>query len=149
MVAANYRLGALGFLASLDSLNNDNTTGAYGLLDQVAALQWVQARISDYGGDPNNVSIFGESAGGASVCALMTMSIADGLFHRVIVESGVCQDAALLPAAFATANSFASIVGCRDGNDTTCLNLKTWQDIIAAQSVILYSNRAKYTMLLC
>jgi para-nitrobenzyl esterase len=121
VVAANYRLGALGFLASESSLRKLNTTGNFGLLDQIAALTWVQARISDFGGDPARVTIFGESAGGASVCALMTMPLAEGLFSRAIVESGVCQDVATLPEQYALSNQFAQLVACKDGNDTTCL----------------------------
>lgn len=90
VVSLNYRLGALGFLATegLIEESEEDTAGNYGLLDQIAALRWVQENIAEFGGDPQRVTIFGESAGGASVCALMGAPRADGLFHRAIIESG-------------------------------------------------------------
>jgi para-nitrobenzyl esterase len=88
VVTANYRIGALGFLA----LGADGAPwGAHanlGLLDQVAALRWVRENIASFGGDPDNVTVFGESAGGTSVCLLMVMEEARGLFRRAIVQSG-------------------------------------------------------------
>src|SRR6266566_410911 len=81
-VTINYRLGADGFLYLSDGIPN------LGLLDQVAALAWVQENISAFGGDPNNVTIFGESAGGMSASTLLSMPRAKGLFRRVIAQSG-------------------------------------------------------------
>lgn len=89
VVTANYRLGALGYLAH-PSLT-DPATGAFGnwgLLDQIAVLRWVHDHIADLGGDPSNVTIFGESAGAMSVCVLCGTPGARGLFHRAIVQSG-------------------------------------------------------------
>ena len=83
LVTFNYRLGALGFFAHPD-LNNTN----FGLFDQIKALEWVQENIEQFGGDPDNVTIFGESAGGASVEMLMVSPLTKGLFHGAIVESG-------------------------------------------------------------
>jgi para-nitrobenzyl esterase len=97
VVTINYRLGLLGFLAhpALDDpgqvwLHDEKWSGFgnWGLADQVAALQWVQDHIADFGGDPDNVTLFGESAGGMSVSALLAVPAARGLFHRAIVESG-------------------------------------------------------------
>ncbi|MFC3078916.1 carboxylesterase/lipase family protein [Phenylobacterium terrae] len=85
VVTINYRLGALGFLSIPEAGFGPNQ----GLLDQVAALKWVQANIEAFGGDPANVTIFGESAGSASVAALLAMPPAKGLFHRAILQSGV------------------------------------------------------------
>src|SRR3954470_11045700 len=88
VVTVNYRLGILGFLAHSDLADEDGATGNWGLLDQVAALRWVRDNIAGFGGDPDNVTIFGESAGGMSVSDLLAMPSARGLFHRAIVQSG-------------------------------------------------------------
>ncbi len=89
LVSINYRLGALGFLAlpELSKESKDGASGNYGFLDQIAALEWVKRNIDKFGGDPSNVTIFGESAGGTSVHALMASPLAEGLFHRAIAES--------------------------------------------------------------
>ncbi len=89
LVTINYRLGMFGFLAhpELATESSDGVSGNYGLLDQVAALQWVQDNIANFGGDPSRVTIFGESAGGEAVLNLMTSPRARGLFHRAIAES--------------------------------------------------------------
>ena len=90
VVTMNYRLGALGFLA-LDSKGKDETSGNYGLLDQQAAMQWVKSNIGAFGGNPQNVTIAGESAGGMSVCAQLASPLAAGLFQRAIIQSGLCE----------------------------------------------------------
>jgi para-nitrobenzyl esterase len=90
VVSMNYRLGVFGFFAHPDLLaeSGRNAAGNYGLLDQVAALEWVKRNISAFGGDPGNVTIFGESAGSFSVSALMASPLTKGLIHRAIGESG-------------------------------------------------------------
>ena len=90
VVTINYRLGPLGFMAhpKLSKESPHGVSGNYGLLDQIQALHWVRNNITAFGGDPGNVTIFGESAGGASVCALLASPLAEGLFHRAIAESG-------------------------------------------------------------
>jgi para-nitrobenzyl esterase len=90
VVGINYRLGVFGFLAhpELTKESPRRASGNYGLLDQVAALQWVKKNIAAFGGDPGNVTIFGESAGSFAVSALMASPLAQGLFHRAIGESG-------------------------------------------------------------
>ena len=90
VVTMNYRLGIFGFFSHPDLAKESghNATGNYGLLDQVAALKWVKANIATFGGDPDNVTIFGESAGSFSVSALMASPLAQGLFKRAIGESG-------------------------------------------------------------
>lgn len=90
IVTINYRLGPFGFLAHplLSQESEQRVSGNYGLLDQIAALQWVKRNIAAFGGDPNCVTIFGESAGAASVCHLLVAPLAKGLFHRAIAESG-------------------------------------------------------------
>jgi para-nitrobenzyl esterase len=95
VVSFNYRLGRFGFFAhpALSKEAGDAPIGNYALMDHVAALQWVRDNIRTFGGDPDNVTIFGESAGGASVNYLMIMPSARGLFHKAIVESGGSRDA--------------------------------------------------------
>jgi len=89
LVTINYRLGVFGFLATADLAKEaDGAAGNYGLLDMVSALQWVKANIKEFGGDPDNVTIFGESAGSFAVSTLMAAQPARGLFHKAIGESG-------------------------------------------------------------
>jgi para-nitrobenzyl esterase len=91
VVTINYRLGPLGFLRLNDVTHGQiPSSGNEGLLDQIAALQWVRDNIGEFGGDPDNVTIFGESAGGMSVGALLAMPLARGLFHKAIAQSGSC-----------------------------------------------------------
>ncbi len=90
LVSINYRLGPLGFFAhpALTAESPGGASGNYGLMDQVAALQWVQDNIAEFGGDADRVTVFGESAGSSDVILLMTAPAAQGLFHRAIGQSG-------------------------------------------------------------
>lgn len=104
VVTLNYRLGVLGFLntrrllknADEEESNADVTSamvqakqvGNFGIQDQLHALQWIQDHIHAFGGDPNRVTVFGESAGGFSICALLGSPLSEGLFHQAIIESG-------------------------------------------------------------
>jgi para-nitrobenzyl esterase len=88
VVTINYRLGALGFLDLGEQ--GDVATANAGILDQIAALRWVQRNIAAFGGDPDNVTIFGESAGGMSVGTLLGCPAARGLFHKAVAQSGAC-----------------------------------------------------------
>ena len=90
LVTINYRLGAMGYMAhpAISAADPNGVSGNYGTLDQIAALQWVKDNISAYGGDPDNVTIFGESAGAWSVTELMASPLATGLFHKAIGQSG-------------------------------------------------------------
>ena len=89
-VSFNYRVGRFGFFAhpALTKESKDGLLGNYGYMDQIAALKWVQRNIAAFGGDPHEVTVFGESAGGGSVHMLMTSPLATGLFQRAMVESG-------------------------------------------------------------
>lgn len=90
MITINYRMGVLGFLAhpELTREARYNASGNYGLLDCLAALKWIRENVAAFGGDPSNVTIAGQSAGGMAVHALIASPLAKGLFHRAIVESG-------------------------------------------------------------
>jgi para-nitrobenzyl esterase len=97
LVAMNYRVGRFGFFAfpALSSERPDETKGNYAYLDQIAALQWVKRNIAAFGGNPNNVTIFGFSAGGVSVHSMLASPMARGLFQKAIVESGGSRDSVL------------------------------------------------------
>lgn len=91
LIGVNYRLGRLGFFAHPElsrAVPDDEPLGHQGLADQIAALEWVRGHIAAFGGDPGNVVLFGESAGGLDILALMTSPRARGLFHKAIVQSG-------------------------------------------------------------
>lgn len=89
LVSVNYRMSAFGFMAhpALSAENPRGVSGNYGILDHIAALEWVRDNIAGFGGDPDNVTIFGESAGGASIYALLATPLAKGLFNKAISES--------------------------------------------------------------
>jgi para-nitrobenzyl esterase len=110
VVTINYRLGVLGFVCLQDDPIDGPITN-FGMLDQVAALRWVRDEIAAFGGDPGNVTIFGESAGGMSVGALMGSPLAAGLFQRAIPQSGAGHNALALEKAAETAQRFASLAG--------------------------------------
>ncbi|HZX08416.1 carboxylesterase/lipase family protein [Kribbella sp.] len=116
VVTINYRLGALGFLAHPALASRPGgASGNYGLMDQQAALRWVQRNIGRFGGDPHNVTIAGESAGGLSVLAHVTAPSSKGLFQRAIVESGAfALEQEPLAKAEVTGEEFAAKVGCAD-----------------------------------
>jgi para-nitrobenzyl esterase len=92
VVTVNYRLGVFGFLShpALTAAEADGGSGAFGLLDQQAALRWVQRNIRAFGGDPNNVTLVGESAGAIAVCAHLTTPGSAGMFNRAIIQSAPC-----------------------------------------------------------
>ena len=114
VVTINYRLGALGFLADAALAGRPGgPSGNYGLMDQQAALRWVQRNIRGFGGDPGDVTVFGESAGGLSVLSQLASPGARGLFQRAIVESGTYQlTQQPLAAAEAAGKAFAAKAGC-------------------------------------
>ena len=132
VVTINYRLGTLGVLAhpALSAESSYGGSGNWGLMDQQAALRWVQRNIRAFGGDPENVTIFGESAGGYSVHAQLASPQAAGLFHKAIVESGAYSlTQSSLATAEAQGNAFASTVGC---TDAACLRALSVAAILQA-----------------
>src|SRR5215467_7235848 len=135
VVTINYRIGELGFLAhsALTAESSAGASGNYGLLDQQAALRWVQRNIRAFGGNPDNVTIFGESAGGLSVHAQLASPLAAGLFHKAIVESGAYSlQQPPLAAAEATGAAFAASAGCAD-QSAACLRSLPVAAILAHQ----------------
>ena len=125
LVTINYRLGVFGFLATADLAKEANgAAGNYGLLDTVAALKWVKANIAGFGGDPGNVTIFGESAGSFAVSTLMASPAARGLFHKAIGESG---------AAFSSTLAYDSLEKREkaDGDWVASLGVKSLQELRA------------------
>lgn len=129
VVSLNYRLGQFGFLAhpllSAEDASHP-ASGNYGIEDQIAALQWVQANIAAFGGDPGNVTIFGESAGGWSVCAHLASPRSAGLFHRAMIQSGPCaQPLASLAAAERQGEAVAAALGCGGAADVlSCMRAR-------------------------
>jgi para-nitrobenzyl esterase len=125
VVSMNYRVGALGFLghSALATEDPSHSTGNYGLLDQQAAMKWVQTNIAAFGGDKNNVTVFGESAGGKSVCLHLLSQGSRGLFDKAIVESGLCLTPGLtLAQAEAEGDRFAEAMGCTGADSATALS---------------------------
>ncbi len=132
VITINYRLGALGFLAHPSLAEDGEPTGNWGLLDCVEALRWVQANAAAFGGDPGNVTVFGESAGAAAVSLLCVMPSARGLFHKAIVQSG-----APLAAKIATASELAEETAAVVGVDqVTDLRDVPVADLLRAQAQI-------------
>ncbi|WP_235990587.1 carboxylesterase/lipase family protein [Streptomyces ureilyticus] len=135
VVTANYRLGAMGFLATsgLDREARDRVSGNFGMLDQQSALRWVRANIARFGGDPGRVTIAGESAGGRSVCTQMASPTSRGLFHRGIVQSGAYADCAARThkEAVAQGADFMEKLGCAS---LACVRGKPAKEVLAAQA---------------
>jgi para-nitrobenzyl esterase len=135
VVTINYRLGELGFLAhpALSAESPTSASGNYGLMDQQAAMGWVQRNIRAFGGDANNVTIFGQSAGGLSVQSELASPLAAGLFHKAIVESGAYSlTQPSLATAEASGTIFATAAGCST-QTATCLRGLSVSAILAAQ----------------
>jgi para-nitrobenzyl esterase len=134
VVTINYRLGYLGYLAEsgLDAEGHEDAN--YGLMDQQAALSWVRNNIAGFGGDPNNITVFGESAGGLSTLSNLVSPTAHGLFTQAIVESG--SYAVQLPSlstAETAGNAVATALGCTP-TDTACLRALPVSSILNQQT---------------
>ena len=131
VVTINYRLGALGFLAHPALASRpDGSAGNYGLMDQQAALRWVRDNIRHFGGDPRNVTIAGESAGGLSVLAQMVSPGSRGLFQKAIIQSGsFALNQRPLADAEAAGEAFAAQAGCPD-QTAACLRLLPVSDLV-------------------
>jgi para-nitrobenzyl esterase len=135
VVTINYRLGALGFLADSSLASQPGgPSGDYGLMDQQAALRWVQRNIGGFGGNPHNVTVFGESAGGLSTLSQLVSPDAHGLFQHAIVESGTYDlTQASLTSAETAGAAFAAKVGCAS-NTAACLRSVPVATLLANQN---------------
>ena len=134
VVSINYRLGIFGFLAHRALTAEDPahpTSGNYGIEDQTAALRWVRDNISAFGGDPNNVTIFGQSAGGIGVCAQLASPGAKGLFHRAAIQSGPCVNPmSSLAAVSKLGEQAAASLACDTAADTLgCMRGKSVEEV--------------------
>lgn len=143
VVTINYRLGILGFLTTetLAAESPDGSVGNYGIRDQIAALEWVERNIAAFGGDPSNVTVFGESAGAVSICALLGARAADGLFDRAILESGGgChgfEDPRVTypsrPSMMDRGQAFVTAAACDGPDPLGCLRARTLAELLDAQ----------------
>jgi para-nitrobenzyl esterase len=145
VVSMNYRLNVFGFFAHADLAKESghDSSGNYGLLDQVAALEWVHKNIAGFGGDPTNVTIFGESAGSFSVSALMASPLAQGLFQRAIGESGAFFGTVLnlkpLPQSEEADAQFAESIGAHSLADLRAKPAAELLDAAAKQNDIRFA----------
>ena len=148
LVTINYRLGRLGFFAhpalkaERDRAHPKEPMGVYGIMDQIAALQWVKRNIAAFGGDAGNVTIFGESAGGGSVSYLMVSPLSKGLFHRAINQSGgvgisldmmMEQSLPARPSVMETATAFLKSEGLHETIDAAGLRALPVQQLLKKQ----------------
>lgn len=137
-VAMNHRLNIFAFYAHKELTAEDPQLGSgnYAALDQIQALRWVRDNIASFGGDPKNVTIFGESGGAQAVCLLMTSPVARGLFHKAISESAPCQWQYFpsLTASEAKGADIAAQLGCKEPNPLPCLRALPASAILAKES---------------
>lgn len=141
VVTVNYRLGALGFLAHPALADEAGRAGNYGVMDQTQALRWVKANIAAFGGDPDQVTIAGQSAGAASVLTQLNTSHAAGLFHKAILQSGPVTDQPTGAAAQASGAALAETAFACPNDDAAaaCLRALPLASIIGQQSAATFS----------
>ncbi|WP_202819209.1 carboxylesterase/lipase family protein [Actinosynnema sp. ALI-1.44] len=142
VVSMNYRLGALGFLSSPVL---DGSGGNYGLMDQAAALRWVQRNARRFGGDPGNVTLAGQSAGARAVCAHLASPLSQGLFHRAISQSGACDnDVLTLSAAQAFGAQAIEQLGCAKAADVAaCLRGQSVEKLLGTLAGVGFAFNGK------
>src|SRR5690606_2097779 len=139
-VCVSYRVGIFGFLAhpGLTAEDPNHFSGNYGILDQLAALRWIQENIEAFGGDPDNVTIFGVSSGAATISLLMVSPLSDGLFHKAILES---------PGSFRPLAKLADAeaAGSLLGDDIEALRQMSPEDLLAKQHLLVPTMRGLTT----
>ncbi len=141
LVSVNSRLGPIGYMAhpALTAESEHGASGNYGTLDLLASLRWVQANIEAFGGDPNNVLIFGESGGGTKTLSVMSSPLSQGLFHKAIIQSGSAlvspERTTTLQVAEERGEKIAAWLGIDETEDVlAALRAAPWEDIVAAAS---------------
>ncbi len=141
VVTVNSRLGPLGYLAhpALTAESRHDASGNYGTLDLIASLKWVRRNIKSFGGDPDNVTIFGESGGGSKVLSVMSSPLAKGLFHRAIIESGSMSAMPGATTALVDAEAAGERLAAKLGVDgeedvLAAMREKSWEEILEAAS---------------
>ncbi|MEM8936290.1 MAG: carboxylesterase family protein [Pseudomonadota bacterium] len=135
LVSINYRLGPLGFLAhpGLSAEDANGVSGFYGLADQIASLKWIKTNIASFGGDPENITVFGESAGGGNISALTRMPTAKGLFDKAIIQSGALSphDAINEDEALAYGMDFSAGLGA---DTVDAMRAIPWEELVRIRS---------------
>jgi para-nitrobenzyl esterase len=141
VISINYRLGALGWLAlpQLDTEQPATGAGNYGMLDQIQSLRWVRQNIAQFGGNPGNVTVYGQSAGGGAVCTMLASPLARGLFAHGIIESlGCAAGTTAKAAAEKTGQAYATAAGCTDPNTVLACLRQAWApNLIAAEQKVV------------
>lgn len=145
VVTMNYRLGPFGFLAhpALTAESEIGSSGNYGIMDMVASLEWVQRNIAAFGGDPDNVTIFGQSAGAMAITSLMTSPLTEGLFHRAIAQSimggavSPNNPNATLAAQEEQGRTQAEAAGIESADELRALSAEEVADTFRAQTMIV------------
>ena len=137
-VSFNIRLGVLGFLAhaALDAERPERVSGNYGNLDQIAMLKWLSQNVAAFGGDPRRITLFGTSAGGGNICALISSPLARGLFHAAAMQSSVptgCEIPTLAEVQSRTGQRVVKAAGCDSATDiAACLRGKSVTEMVSA-----------------
>ena len=138
----NIRLGVLGFLAhpALDAERPERVSGNYGNLDQIEMLKWLKQNVATFGGDPQRITLFGTSAGGGNICALISSPLARGLFHAAAMQSSVptgCEIPTLAEVQSRTGQRVVKAAGCDAAADiAACLRGKSVTEIVSAVSAV-------------
>ena len=141
LVTINYRMGALGFLSHPELTAEQGTSGNYGMMDQIAALQWIRDNIGDFGGDPSNITIFGQSAGAMSVKNLLISPLSKDLIAKAIIQSGGGMSIGLLPELNLPQSHFDD-----QGRDIMeCIGLNNLEDMYAAPASDIGAATVKYS----
>jgi para-nitrobenzyl esterase len=145
LVTINYRLGIFGFFAhpALSAESTHHSSGNYGLMDQILALRWVHDNIANFGGDPNNITVFGNSAGSIDIGLLMTSALSKDLFQRAIAESGTSFSHTMLPLSVAekSGETFAANLNVAAGAE----GLKQLRQLAAQQLLAAKSSLSPYS----